>query len=80
MLQRPNIYHLKALNVDNIILEGQSCSYIRDMAISLFVKSVLFGKKGMASPSMLPRPCPSKILLSITKAFKMTYCGSLYHL
>ena len=68
MLQRPKIHHLKALNVDKIILEGQSHSTIRDSSGALFVKSVLFRKKGRGKSLRLPRPCPSRILLSTTLA------------
>ena len=70
MLQRPKIYHLKALNVDKIILEGESHSTIRESTGALFVKSVLFRKKGRGKSLMLPRPCPSRILLSTTLAKK----------
>ena len=70
MLQRPKIYHLKALNVDKINLEGQSNSTIRDSSGSLFVKSVLFRKKGHGKSLTLPGPCPSKFLLSTTLAKK----------
>ena len=56
MLQRPKIHQLKALNVDKIILEGQSHSTIRDSSGALFVKSVLFRKKGHGNTDMKNLP------------------------
>ena len=73
MLQRPKIHHLKALNVDKIILEGQSHSTIRDSSGALFVKSVLFRKKGHGKSLMLSRPCPSSYFmfkLNLLKNYK----------
>ena len=64
MLQRPKLYYLKALNVDKIILEGESHSTIRESTGALFVKSVLFRKKGRDKSLRLPRPCHSRTLLS----------------
>ena len=61
MLQRPKIHHLKALNVDKIILEGQIHSTIRDSSGAL---SVFFRKKGRGKSLTMPRPCPSGLLLS----------------
>ena len=63
-------YELPALNLDNINLEGQRHSFIRDESSSLFVKNVLFRKKGRSKSLTLPRPCPSTILLSTTIAKK----------
>ena len=68
MLQRPKICHLKALNVDKINLEVQIHSPIRDSSGALFVKSVRFRKKGRGKSLTLPRPCPSRLLLSSTIA------------
>ena len=70
MLQKPKIYYLKALNVGKMNLEGHIHSTIRDSSGALFVKSVLFRKKGRGKSLMLPGPCPSRILLSTTIAKK----------
>ena len=70
MLQRPKICHLKALNKDKIDLEVQIHSTIRDSSGALFLKSVLFRKKGRGKSLILPRPCSSR-LLSTTLAKKL---------
>ena len=68
MLQRPTIPHFEGLNVDNINLEGQKPSLIWDRTGLMFVKSILFRKKGRGKSLKLPRPCPSRFILSITIA------------
>ena len=75
MLQRSKIHHLKALNVDKIILEGKSHNTIWDSSGALFVKSVLFRKKGHGKSLRLQRHCPSRILLSTILAKKLGIMG-----
>ena len=48
--------------------QGRGC--FRGLPLPLFVKSVLFRKKGRGKSLMLPRPCPSRILLFTTIAKK----------
>ena len=54
----------------NMNLKGQKHSWIWDGTGLMFVKSVLFRKKGRGKSLKLPRPCPSRYLLSITIAKK----------
>ena len=70
IVQKQMIPHLKALMMDIIILEEEGRGIIRGLPRPLFVKSVLFRKKGLGKSLMLPRPCPSRILLSTTIAKK----------
>ena len=64
------IPHFKGLIINVQILEGQGRGIIRGLPRPLFVKSVLFRKQGRGKPLRLPRPCPPRILLSTTRAFK----------
>ena len=64
------IPHFKGLIMDVQILEGQGRGIIRGLPRPLFVKSVLFRKKGLGNLKRLPRPCAPRILLSTTRAFK----------
>ena len=70
IVQKQMIPHLKALMMDILILEEEGRGIIRGLPRPLFVKSVLFRKKGRGKSLMLPRPCPSRILLSTTIAKK----------
>ena len=58
------IPHLNALIMDIKIPDKEGRGVIRGLPRPLFVKSVLFRKKGRGKSLMLPRPCPSRILLS----------------
>ena len=67
IVQKQMITHLKALILDVKIPEEEGCGVNRG---PLFVKSVLFRKKGCGILLRLPRPCPPRIILSTTRAFK----------
>ena len=75
IVQKQMIPHLKALITDIYILEEEGCGIIRGLPRPLFVKSVLFRKKGRGNLLRLPRPCPPRILLSTTRAFKLGIVG-----
>ena len=64
MLRKQMIPHLKGLVMDILIPEGEGRGVIWDLPRPLFVKSVLFRKKGRGNLLRLPRPCPPRILLS----------------
>ena len=64
IVQKQMIPHLKALMMDILILEGEGRGIIRGLPRPLFVKSVLFRKKGHGNLLRLPRPCPPSILFS----------------
>ena len=64
------IPHLNALIMDIQILDKEGRGVIRGLPRPLFVKSVLFRKKGCGKPLRLPRPCPPRNLLSTTRAIK----------
>ena len=68
--EKQTIPHLEALRVHVKIPEDQGRGCFRGLPRPLFVKSVLFRKKGRGKSLMLPRPCPSRILLSTTIAKK----------
>ena len=70
MVQEQMIPHWKALILDILILEEEGRGIVRGLPRPLFVKSVLFRKKGCGNLLRLPRPCPSRISLSTTRAFK----------
>ena len=70
IVQKQMIPHLKGLVMGILIPEGEGRGVIRGLPRPLFVKSVLFRKKGRGKSLMLPRPCPSRILLSTTIAKK----------
>jgi len=53
MLQRLTIPHSKALIINILFLEGEICNIIMDRTGSIFVKSILFGKKGVHSVSTI---------------------------
>ena len=54
--------------MDIRIPDKEGRGVIRGLPRPPFVKSVLFRKKGRGKSLMLPRPCPSRILLSINIA------------
>ena len=69
------IPHLKGLVMGILIPEGEGHGVIKGLPRPLFVKNVLFRKKGRGKPMKLPRPCASRILLSITIAKKLRILG-----
>ena len=70
MVQRPTICHLKALVVDNKILGGQGRDSLKGLPRPCFLKSTLFTNSGRGKPLIMPRLCPSRIQMSIIRAFK----------
>ena len=70
MIQRPSIPHLKAMVVDNNILEGQGRGSLKRLPCPFFLKSTLFTNSGRGKPLIMPRPSSSKIKLYIIRAFK----------
>ena len=64
IVQKQMIPHLKGLVMDFFIPEGEGRGVIMGLPRPLFVKSVLFRKKGRGNLLRLPRPCPPRILLS----------------
>ena len=70
MVQRPTIRHLKALVVDNKILEGQGRGSLKDLPHPFFLKSTLFTNSEHGKPLIMPCPSSSRILMSIIRAFK----------
>ena len=70
IVQKQKISHLKALMMEISILKEEGRGIIRGLPRQLFVKSVLFRKKGRGNLLRLPCPCPPRILLSTTKALK----------
>ena len=69
-VQRPTIRHLKALVVDNKILGGQGRGSLKGLPCPYFLKSTLFTNSGRGKPLIMPRPCPSRIQMSIIRPFK----------
>ena len=74
-IKKQMIPHLNALIMDIKIPDKEGRGVIRGLPRPLFVKSVLFRKKGRGKSLMLPRPCPSRILLSTTIAKKWHIVG-----
>ena len=70
MIQRPSIPHLKAMVVDNNILEGQGRGSLKRLPCPFFLKSTLFTNSGRGKPLIMPRPSSSRIKMSIIRAFK----------
>ena len=68
IVRKQMIPHLNALIMDIKILDKEGRGVFRGLPCPLFVKSVLFRKKGRGKSLMLPRLCPSTSLLSITIA------------
>ena len=61
IVQKQMIPHLKTLMMDINILEEIGGGIIRGLPCTLFVKSVLFMKKGRDNRLRRPRPCPPRI-------------------
>ena len=70
IVKKQMIPHLNALIMYIKIPDKEGRGVIRGLPRPLFVKSVLFRKKGRGKSLMLPRPCSSRILLSTTIAKK----------
>ena len=75
IVKKQMIPHLNALIMDIKIPDKEGRGVIRGLPRPLFVKSVLFRKKGRGKSLMLPRPCSSRILLSTTIAKKWRIVG-----
>ena len=75
IVQKQMIPHLKALMMDILILEEEGRGIIRGLPRPLFVKSVLFRKKGRGNLLRLPHPCPPRILLSTIWGLKWGIVG-----
>ena len=70
MLQQSTIPHFKGMVVDKNNLEGQGRGSLKDLPRPYFLKSKLFTNSGRGKPLIMPRPSPSRILLSIIRTFK----------
>ena len=70
IVKKQMIPHLNALIMYIKIPDKEGRGVIRGLPRPPFVKSVLFRKKGRGKSLMLPRPCPSRNLLSTTIAKK----------
>ena len=57
IVQKQMIPHLKGLVIDILIPEGEGRGVFRGLPRPLFVKCVLFRKKGRGNLLRLPRPC-----------------------
>ena len=64
------IYHLKALIVDNLNPEDWGRGLVIGLPCPLFVKNVLFRRRERGKLLIMPRPCPSGLLLSTISGIK----------
>ena len=64
MVEEQAIYHLKALIVGILNPEDFGRGFIIKLPCPLFVKNVLFRRRGCGKLLMLPRPCPSGFIMS----------------
>ena len=60
-VKKQMIPHLNALIMDIKIPGKNGRGVIRGLPCPLFVKSVLFRKKGRGKSLMLPHPCPPRL-------------------
>ena len=70
VVQQLTIPHLKALVVDNDILEGQGRGSLKRLPQPFFLKSTLFTNSGRGKPLTMPRPSSSRIKMSSIRAFQ----------
>ena len=70
MVEKQTIPHLKDLIVDILHPEDWGRGSVIGLPRPLFVKNVLFRKRGRGKLLMLPRPCPSGFIMSTIRGLK----------
>ena len=70
MVEKQTIIHLKALIVGFLNSEDWGRGYIIGLPRPVFVKNVLFRRRGRGKLLILPHPCPSGFLLSTIRGLK----------
>ena len=70
MVEKLAIHHLKALIVGILNPEDWGRGIVIGLPCPLLVKNVLFRRRGRGKLLMLPRPCPSGLLLSTIRGLK----------
>ena len=70
MVEKQTIPHLKALIVGILNPEDWGRGSVIGLPRPLFVKNVLFRRRGRGKLLIMPRPCPSGILLSTIRGLK----------
>ena len=70
MVEKQAIHHLKALIVGILNPEDWGRGFVIDLPRSLFVKNVLFRRRGRDKLLMLPRPSPSRVIMSTIRRLK----------
>ena len=73
MVEKQAIPHLKALILGNLNSEDWGRGFVAGLPRPLLVKNVRFRRRGRGKLLMLPRPCPSGLLLSTIRNFKFGY-------